>query len=303
MTDSEIRIVTHSGEFHADDVFAVATLLLHLDKDVDGVQIIRSREEGDIEKGDYVVDVGFVYDPGKKLFDHHQRGGAGTRQNGIDYASFGLVWKEYGEEIAGDREIAEVIEKKVVIPIDASDTGTGNINCEVAPGIWFYTVQTLVQSYLPLWGSNQEKFLVAFKKVVPIAKEVIENEVKHARQEESARKKIVKAYKESDNKEILVFEDAYGWSRIFISLVLNEFPEPVYFIRQHYDGNWQLVCVQEPYYKNRKSLPESWRGLTGEELQEVTGVEDAVFCHNSGFMCVAESKDSALKLAEISLES
>ena len=86
------KIVTHNSTFHADDVFAVATLLI-IEPDA---EVIRTRDENIISSADYVVDVGQIYDKDKKRFDHHQLGGAGKRDDGIEYASFGLVWKEYG---------------------------------------------------------------------------------------------------------------------------------------------------------------------------------------------------------------
>ena len=65
-----IKIATHSGGFHTDDVFAVATLqLVHR---VENVEIIRTRDEEELAKADIVVDVGGIYDVSSKRFDHHQ---------------------------------------------------------------------------------------------------------------------------------------------------------------------------------------------------------------------------------------
>ena len=47
-------IVTHDGSFHADDVFAVATLL----KLFPDANVIRTRDTSVIERADVVVDVG-----------------------------------------------------------------------------------------------------------------------------------------------------------------------------------------------------------------------------------------------------
>src|SRR5437764_1161911 len=98
---NEVTIVAHNGNFHADDVFAVATVLLVLERSDFPAwrqaipKIIRTRDPKTIEKADFVVDVGGVYDAENNRFDHHQAGGAGTRANGIPYASFGLVWKKF----------------------------------------------------------------------------------------------------------------------------------------------------------------------------------------------------------------
>src|SRR5690606_7569866 len=89
-------IVTHNGSFHADDIFACATLTLHLEQQGKGYKIIRTRDESRIDSADFVVDVGGIYDEKTNRFDHHQPGGAGSRDNGVPYAAFGLVWKHYG---------------------------------------------------------------------------------------------------------------------------------------------------------------------------------------------------------------
>ena len=56
-------------------------------------------------------------------------------------------------------------------------------------------------------------------------------------------------------------------------------------------------------FENRKSLPESWAAKRGKELAAITGVPDAVFCHNARFLAVSESKEGALRLAQIALQS
>src|SRR3989338_2593163 len=95
----KICIVTHNGKCHADDVFAVAALmLLHEQRNL-AYEIIRSREPSVWESGDYVIDVGGIYDASRNRFDHHQEGRAGARDDGIFYSSFGLVWKSYGETL------------------------------------------------------------------------------------------------------------------------------------------------------------------------------------------------------------
>ena len=53
-------------------------------------------------------------DPATGDFDHHQKGGAGERENGIRYASFGLVWREHGEALAGGAEAAAAIDERLV---------------------------------------------------------------------------------------------------------------------------------------------------------------------------------------------
>jgi len=87
MTD--ITIVTHDGNFHADDVFSIAALKIIFPS----FNLTRTRDAKVISQADIVIDVGNEYDPDKGRFDHHQRGGAGARENGIPFSSFGLIWQ------------------------------------------------------------------------------------------------------------------------------------------------------------------------------------------------------------------
>jgi uncharacterized UPF0160 family protein len=56
-------------------------------------------------------------------------------------------------------------------------------------------------------------------------------------------------------------------------------------------------------FKNRKDLPQAWAGKVNEELQKITGVADATFCHNARFTCGAGSKEGALALAKLALDN
>lgn len=61
---------THDGTFHADEVTAAALLLLFnlIDRD----KIARTRDPEILSRCEFVCDVGGIYDPSQKLFDHHQ---------------------------------------------------------------------------------------------------------------------------------------------------------------------------------------------------------------------------------------
>src|ERR1700734_1371338 len=62
---------THDGTFHADEVTACALLLLF--NLIDADKIVRTRDLEVLETCEYVCDVGGLYDPARKLFDHHQK--------------------------------------------------------------------------------------------------------------------------------------------------------------------------------------------------------------------------------------
>ena len=56
--ERSMKIITHSGNFHTDEVFACAVLSLLNDGNI---EVIRSRDSEVWATGDYVVDVGGEY--------------------------------------------------------------------------------------------------------------------------------------------------------------------------------------------------------------------------------------------------
>lgn len=292
-------IATHNGGFHADDVFAVATILLFLEKDIKDVEIIRSRDPEDWESADFVLDVGGEYDTEGKRFDHHQRGGAGKRGNGIPYASFGLVWEEYGEEVCGSQEIALEVDSRLAQPIDAGDNGI-SICKPFFEGVYPYTISDVVASFVDFEASDN-KLLEDFKKAVVFAQEILVSEIKKISRDENIKKKLKAAYESTKDKKIIVLEGAQNWSRSLIQNFYGQFSEPVYAVRKHKSTGWQVVAVEEGIFTPRRPFPKEWAGKRDIELQKETGVDDSLFCHNARFMCIAESKEGAVKLARKAL--
>lgn len=283
--------VTHNGTFHADDLFATAALSI---LNNGNIKIIRTRDEEWFKKGDYVYDVGGIYDSSINRFDHHQKGGAGERENGIPFASFGLVWKTYGEQICGSKEIAKKTEEKLVYPIDANDNGINlfDVKGEVAP----YTLQDILFSFRPSWKEEQDydKFFI---ELVPIVVKIIAREIIRTRDELEADSFVEKAYSESKDKRVIILDGNYPWGE-----TIDKYKEVLYIISMK-SGLWRVEAARKEKYnfETRKPFPESWAGKRDDELVSVTGVSDATFCHNGRFLAVAKSKEGAIKLAEKAL--
>ena len=47
---------------------------------------------------------------------------------------------------------------------------------------------------------------------------------------------------------------------------------------------------------------EEWRGKDTEELRKISGIKTLNFCHKSGFMVSADTKEDVIKACRISLE-
>lgn len=289
----KITVVTHNGSFHADEVFATATLEIWAEMNNKKLAVIRSRDPKFFQKADFVLDVGNIYDPKNNRFDHHQRGGAGNHDNGIPYASFGLVWKKYGEQVCG-KEIAKTIENKLVLPIDAIDNGI-NISKNLREDVRQYSVAR--EMIYPLRYSPDGK---GFEHFLEIAKIILKSEINMAKETSEQEKRVEAEIKRQLEPEILILDEDIYWDKVvtrYKKIKIVIYPEP--------DTNsWCAEVGRDDltdYNSNRASFHESWRGLRDEALVEVSGVSDAVFCHRAGFFAVAKTKEAALELARKAL--
>lgn len=288
-------VATHNGTFHADDVFSVATLELAF---ASGIEILRTRDEIAIATAGIVVDVGGVYDEHKDRFDHHQRDGAGVRPNGVPYASFGLVWKKYGLTLCGNQTLVDEIDQDLVQPIDAEDNGidlSKNNRYHVYP----FSISSAVHVFNPTWREEENSDKI-FLECVALAKSILERIIARARDKHEADKFVVKAYESAKDKRLIILDNVYPARDI-----LKNYPEPLFMIRLNPKENtWNLETVKDdPHtFKNRKDLPQSWGGKTGPELQKITGVKDAIFCHRNLFLAKAGSKNGAVALAKLALQ-
>lgn len=293
------KLITHNGSFHSDDIFAAATLELYLEKMGETFEIIRTRDPEIIKNGDYVFDVGTVYDPDINRFDHHQKGGAGARKNGIEYSSIGLVWTKFGEELSGSKEAAEMVDQKLIAPLDAHDNGLDLVENKFTISPYF--IQHFFLSMRPTWREDNLTKDKMFLECVEIAKVILSREIVQAKDALLAQNLVISAYKNSTDKRIIILDDKYPFQ-----YTLHDFSEPLFVIfPRKTTGDWGIEAVRDnpKTFKNRKDFPESWAGLSDEELQKISNIPDAIFCHRGLFMAVAKSKEGAIKLAQIAVES
>jgi len=74
------RIITHGGKAHMDELVASALLCIARGRQPDEILRLESRDaealvrESSLGEDDWVLDCGMVYDPDRRLFDHHQDG-------------------------------------------------------------------------------------------------------------------------------------------------------------------------------------------------------------------------------------
>lgn len=291
--------ITHDGTFHADDLFATATLSI---LNNGNIKIIRTRDPKILAKGDYVYDVGGEYSSDKNIFDHHQKEGAGKRENGIPYASFGLVWKTFGEEICGSKEVADIIDKKIAQPIDASDNGV-TICKSVFEGVLPYTADQIFLIHKPTWKESNRNIDSIFKRQVEIAKELLKREIEVASVDIEGRNIIVESYNKTEDKRIIIMDK--NFPRYLYQNTLSSFTEPLYLVfPSGHSTVWKIEAIKKSgdTMESRKPFPESWRGVFDQEkLREISEISDIIFCHRGGFLAETLSKEGAVQLAQKAL--
>lgn len=273
---------THSGKFHADDVFSAA-LLLYLNPEIT------------ITRGNKVPEdfEGIVFDIGRGQYDHHQKDSR-IRENGVAYAALGLLWEALGAEILGE-ELAQKFDEAFVQPLDNNDN-TGEKN-ELA---------ALIGNFNPTWdasGSNDEAFFQA----VSVAGMILENKFERYLGNERADRRVEEIL-EAHERALQSGEKTENEAKI---LILPEFvpcqkrlseTEIAFVIFPSNRGGYCIQPQKKEYSLNYKcSFPSEWLGLENEELQKETGLVSAGFCHKGGFLLTTGTLEDAVKACEISL--
>jgi uncharacterized UPF0160 family protein len=289
------RLVTHNGKFHADDVFATAVLR----KVFKEVEVIRSRDDVVIASGDIVYDVGNAYDPSTNRFDHHQVGGAGTRENGIPYAAFGLVWKHFGRQLCSSDEVWQTVDERLVERVDATDTGYASPSSLNVPTLDHYVLDTVASAFNPAWNEPFETNFAAFMELVTFAERLLEREIIRSEAVVLGKTLVEKAYQEAAEKEIIVLEQMLPWREVLVS-----HPEPKFVIYPSpEDGKFLVQGVHAALngYEVRVRFPKAWGGLRDGELATVNGIPGSTFCHSAGFLAGNETLGGALQMAKQAL--
>lgn len=287
------RVGTHHGRFHADEVMATAIL-----KEIFDLEVIRTR---DIET---LNTLDIVYDVGGGEFDHHMSQKK-YRENGIPYAACGLIWNRYGKDVILSRNsslkeedissVLEYIDTVLIQGIDALDNGVKLGDALVIT----LNISSIISGFNPPWDSDMQEDS-SFYKAVDFAGIVLGNVLKQKLSVIAARDNVVRAYKNRISPDIMVLDISCPWGQILQEI---DTKEEVLFVvdpgREEYVVH--TVRKQGKAGKTRKDLPLLWAGRRDTELQEVTGTEDAIFCHTGRFMAVAGSLESALKMAGIAV--
>ena len=67
--------------------------------------------------------------------------------------------------------------------------------------------------------------------------------------------------------------------------------------------NIHTIPRDKTTHETRLDFPKEWGGLMDKELQEITGVETARFCHKELFLATAGTREDAYKMANLAINN
>nr|WP_319488933.1 MYG1 family protein [uncultured Caproiciproducens sp.] len=270
--------ITHGGKFHADDVFSAALL-----KTVNpNIKIIRAFEVPDDFDG-------IAFDIGWGEFDHHQEN-AEVRENGVPYAAFGLLWREFGvsvlisngcpsEEAA--KEAAHFDENFIQSLDEDDNTGCGN------------QLASVIGTFNPNWDSSQLPDQ-CFAEALGFAAVILKKKLDSVMSAQRAKKLVEMAL--TDSKDTIVILPRFApWKMVLIPSAA----EFVVYPSQRGGYNAQVIPIDFDTKEVKCNFPQEWAGKPEDELQKISGIKTLKFCHKGRFLISADSLDDTIKACVI----
>lgn len=263
--------ITHAGKFHADDVFSTAFLEI-LNPDYDYQRVLEVPAD--------IPEKTVVYDIGRGEFDHHQTD-AEIRDNGVQYASFGLLWRKYSPLVLGEKQAARV-DTDIVQPIDKTDNG-GTLN----------PLSVMIGNFNPQWNEDGSPgaLNVAFAKAVDVAKQLLVAAIESAQAKEDAAAVAEAAIAQEGPFAVLeqyapIVDDLAGTDKLFLIFPSNR-------------GGWNARAIPKAAGTREYNVlfPEEWRGEPAYLLPN--GLN---FVHKNGFIASATTRDNAIAACRIAIQ-
>ena len=281
----QIQVVTHSGVFHADEVFACALLCIAYGQE--NVSIIRTRDDKVLdlatsEEDTWVIDVGNSYNPLLLNFDHHMRDFNLTNSFGNKLSSFGMVvqallHRNFFTEVKDS--LLEFSNK-----VDMLDNGVKK-------------AEDLI--FLSILNSYSDNEVINFYSALETATSYLRSLINRWKEERIINLRLNDALGNMTEDGII-----YHSSYIPVDERANAIPEAKLVIYKNKQGTYNIQSVNVGETKDfsvRCPAPSKWLGLRDNELIRASGGLPLTFCHVGGFLTVTSTDDilEAIRIARI----
>lgn len=261
-----MKYLTHAGRFHTDEIAGYC--ICYQAGVCDSFERLYNTDNlADLANTQkYIIaDIGRVYDPKKRMFDHHQE--FLLRDNGYPYASAGLLWKEYGyyavlnliggeetdEHAAFIKNIVDYIDETFIQGIDANDSDgkySYSAKCVAGP----VKIMTLPQVIDSLNSSNvndqirqQNQFRVAANLFIA----VLEKKIIHAKNLFETKNNIHNVA--TFDGDIMILSQNVNWDEI----VADDYPHIKYVIAKsdHPGNKFSMIAVKKHIEEREVKIP------------------------------------------------
>lgn len=296
------QLVTHDGLFHADEVLASVVLTDLFPR----ARLVRSRDPAwtGPAPGRIVFDVGGIFDPAARAFDHHQADGP-LRADGVAFSSFGLIWQEYGRawlrgpRAAGPEEadaLHAILDRSLVHGIDLCDNGSPAPGCGTD-----HHLSSIIEAFWPDFDDSRPQAMEdAFASALALGRSVLSNRARQAAGRLRAARIVEECLARHDGGPVLVLPRIMPWE----DTVREKGADHILFAAMPRGADWTLAAMRKTAggFESRTDLPAAWGGLEGEALARASGIPEAVFVHRRLFFAVARTREAILRMAEAALE-
>lgn len=273
-------ITVHDGKFHPDDVASVALASRFLGG-LNNVNITRTR--------DPKLFRGLVMDVGEGEFDHH--GKATSRgPDGIPDSAFSKLFNRVKYQITPNEQAHLYLKQHLVDPVSKLDNGVPLRRGEKSLFNWVPAFNNNYTERNDAKAQNER-----FMEAVRIADRIIDREIQNS---------IADAQTADLKRSIL--QDAQKQNVVYVPKGIDlskELPDTnaKFSLTMLSDGTYRLQCVPKPRgssFSKKVPFPREWAGLSNKELQQASGINDAIFCHSGRFLAGFKSRESAIAAAK-----
>lgn len=314
------KLGTHSGRFHTDEILAI--VMLKCLPEYKDAEIVRTRDNAELNKCDVVVDVGGVYDHWKKRYDHHQKefNDSLDENHSIRLSSAGLIYKHYGKEVLEkgfditDKDkrdtIYDALYTKFIEAVDAVDNGVSQYE-----GVMKYEVNTTLQNRVNQFNPNFLEEDVdeneRFQKAMELVKKEFYERVYYLRDvwwvaREIVDKAVAKRFEcHKSGRVIMLEKNCPYWDHLYeIEKNLNITGHILYVLYFDRYKNYRCGAVEKEKEKFALRLPlwAKCRGLKDEALEKASNIKGLTFVHYSGFTSGGKDMNCLIQLIEATLK-
>lgn len=299
------NIVVHGERFHADDVFCVALI-----KYLNPTNVIRDRTFETYPDNTLVADTGnevsWNGDHQILVLDHHQRYGWCIRHDGNKHAACGLVWRAIRNNIfaklniVGNKNAIDIVNMRIADIIDKIEDGDNGVVTGEADAT---SLGVIISAFNSSDVSNKESQNKQFDIAVSMVSMILENLFSKAVESVLSYTECVTAIEResanSSNTIMLNSDEVQGW-KLVLRLRPELFDHKNTVLFHAPDGTYRVQAIPSVWnqpFANKALAPTNIRGLRGSEMSKASGIDGCIFCHPSGFLCGAESLESAIQLA------